>query len=134
MSLTVTLAYPPSTNRLTRLANGIAYKPKLVRDWTNDAVARLRAAGAKLLPGDVAVAVQLHPKATKIGKPYRKRVDLDNAIKAALDACQGLVFDNDRQVVRLYATVGPALTAGGLTVTIAPAEDAGPTQEYPLEN
>ena len=125
MSLTVTLAYPPSTNRLVRMANGIAYKPKAVRDWTKDAVARLRAAGAKLLTGSVQVAVELHPKATKVGKPYRRRVDLDNALKAALDACQGLVFSDDRQVTRLYAAVGPALAAGGLTVTIAPVEDGG---------
>jgi len=97
MSMTVTLAYPPSTNRLVRMANGIAYTPKPVRDWTKDAVARLRAAGANLLTGSVQVAVELHPKATKVGKPYRRRVDLDNALKAALGGIAGL---NARPVPR----------------------------------
>ena len=121
MSLTVILAYPPSTNRLVRLAHGIAYKPKPVRDWTKDAVQRLRAAGAKLADGAVAVDVLLHPKATKHGRPFKRRIDLDNAIKAALDACQGVCFVDDRQVISLSAAVGEALPCGGLTVLIEPA-------------
>lgn len=125
MSLTVTLAYPPSTNRLVRLAHGIAYKPKQVRDWTKDAVQRLRAAGAKLTDGAVAVDVLLHPKATKHGRPFKRRIDLDNAIKATLDACQGVVFADDHQVVRLSAALAPAKPDGGLTVTVVPADDGG---------
>jgi len=125
MSLTVILAYPPSTNRLVRLAHGIAYKPKPVRDWTKDAVQRLRAAGAKLADGAVAVDVLLHPKATKHGRPFKRRIDLDNAIKATLDACQGVVFADDHQVVRLSAALAPAKPDGGLTVTVVPADDGG---------
>ena len=125
MSLTVILAYPPSTNRLLRMANGIAYKPKPVRDWTKDAVQRLRAAGANLVDGEVAVQVLLHPKATKKGVAFRRRIDLDNAIKATLDACQGVVFIDDQQVVRLSAALAPAKPDGGLTVTVAPASDGG---------
>ena len=117
-SLTVTLAYPPSTNRLVRMANGIAYTPKAVKDWTRDAGLRLRAAGARLMQGAVTVQVLLHPKATKAGVPFRRRIDLDNAIKATLDACQGIVFADDRQVVCLSAILGHAKPGGGLTVTI----------------
>ena len=125
MSLTVTLAYPPSTNRLVRMANGIAYKPKAVREWTKDAAYRLRVAGASILDGPVAVGVLLHPKQTKRGAPHKRRIDLDNAIKATLDACQGVVFIDDQQVVRLSAALAPAKPDGGLTVTVAPAEDGG---------
>lgn len=125
MSLTVSLAYPPSTNRLVRMANGIAYTPKKVRDWTQEAGARLRLAGATLMDEDVAVRVLLHPKATKAGVAFRRRIDLDNALKATLDACQGVAFVNDSQVVRLSAEIAPAKRDGGLTVTISPAHDGG---------
>lgn len=120
MPLVVTLAYPPSTNRLVRLANGIAYKPKVVRDWTRDAAYRLRVAGAAILEGPVSVGVLLHPKQTRKGTPPKRRIDLDNAIKAALDACQGVCFADDQQVVSLSAAVGEALPCGGLTVLIEP--------------
>jgi Holliday junction resolvase RusA-like endonuclease len=43
---------------------------------------------------------------------------LDNAIKATLDACQGIVFADDHQVVCLSAILGHAVQGGGLTVTI----------------
>lgn len=33
-----------------------------------------------------------------------KRPDLDNYIKTVLDACQGILFADDSQVVRIYAT------------------------------
>ena len=115
------LAYPPSTNRLVRLAKGIAYKPKVVRDWTQDAAYRLMVAGATILDGPVAVGVLLHPRQTKQGSPHKRRIDLDNAIKAALDACQGVCFVDDRQVISLSAAVGEALPCGGLTVLIEPA-------------
>ena len=116
--LTVSLAYPPSTNRLVRMANGIAYTPKAVKNWTKDAGLRLRAAGARMMEGKVAVTVLLHPKATKAGVPFKRRLDLDNAIKAALDACQGIVFTDDKQVVELSAILTEAIPGGGLTVTI----------------
>ena len=129
MTISVTLAYPPSTNRLTRMANGIAYKPSEVKAWCKEAAWRLQAAGAKPLVGDVAVAVALHPKATKKGVAYARRIDLDNAIKAALDACQGVVFDNDRQVVRLHAVVSFPLNKGGLTVMAWELNDPAPNLE-----
>lgn len=121
MPLVVTLSYPPSTNRLVRLANGIAYKPRAVREWTQEAAYRLRVAGAAILDGPVAVGVLLHPKQTKRGAPQKRRIDLDNALKAALDACQGVCFGDDQQVVSLSAAVGEALPWGGLTVRIEPA-------------
>lgn len=133
MTLSVTLAYPPSTNRLVRVGKGGAYKPKEVIAWTKDAVARLVAAGAKLLVGDVAVAVALHPKATKQGLAYARRIDLDNAIKGALDACQGVVFENDQQVVRLHAAVSFPLHNGGLTVMAWELSDPAPNLRHYLE-
>ena len=104
-----------------RLGNGIAYKPRAVREWTQDAAYRLRVAGAAILDGPVAVGVLLHPKQTKRGSPHKRRIDLDNAIKAALDACQGICFVDDQQVISLSAVVGEALPYGGLTVRSEPA-------------
>lgn len=49
------------------------------------------------------------------------RLDLDNCLKIALDAMQGVLFTNDRQVVELQARVGSAVADGALMVRVRPA-------------
>jgi Holliday junction resolvase RusA-like endonuclease len=101
--------------------------------WTEDAVKRLKAVGAKVIVGPVAVAIALHPKSTKNGQPYARRIDLDNAIKGALDACQGLVFVNDNQVTRIHAVVSFPMTNGGLSLMAWHAADPAPDFETYVE-
>jgi Holliday junction resolvase RusA-like endonuclease len=106
------------------MANGVAYKPKAVRDWQEAAAWRLKLAGGQIWTGPVAVSLALHPKMTIDGHPYKKRTDLDNSIKAVLDACQGVVFANDKQVQRIQAEIADPIIGGGVTVMIWEIEDA----------
>jgi Holliday junction resolvase RusA-like endonuclease len=40
------------------------------------------------------------------------RIDLDNVTKAILDACNGIVYKDDAQIVRLHAVKQYAITPG----------------------
>ena len=117
----VRMAYPPSVNRIWRTANGRTYKPAKVTAWMHASALEAKAAGVRPAIGAVAVEVILHPKLTKTGKANQSRIDLDNALKATLDALQGVAYDDDKQVVRLVASVGDPVTSGGLTVEVMPA-------------
>jgi crossover junction endodeoxyribonuclease RusA len=76
------------------------------------------AGGCVIADADVAIDVTLHPRLTARGQASKARIDLDNAIKAAVDAMQGVAYTNDRQVVRLAAAIGEAMPDGGLTVRV----------------
>lgn len=117
----VKMAYPPSCNRIWRTANGRTYKPAKVSAWMQASALEAKAAGVRPAIGDVAVSLILHPKLTKKGKANQSRIDLDNALKATLDALQGVAFDDDKQVVRLMAEIGGPVMHGGLTVEVMPA-------------
>jgi len=117
----VKMAYPPSCNRIWRTANGRTYKPAKVQAWMHASALEAKEAGVRPAIGDVAVAVTLHPKLTKKGKASLSRIDLDNALKATIDALQGIAYDDDKQIVRLLASVGDPVMSGGLTVEVMPA-------------
>jgi Holliday junction resolvase RusA-like endonuclease len=49
------------------------------------------------------VAYYVRPKSNTKRAPVTVRTDIDNVAKAILDACNGLVYLDDRQVVGLVA-------------------------------
>jgi crossover junction endodeoxyribonuclease RusA len=112
------LDYPPSCNRVWRTAKGRTYKPQAVIDWMKASATLVRAAGIRPIDGAVHVSVTLHPRANKDGSASKSRIDLDNALKATLDALQNVAFVNDHQVTRLSADIGDPVKDGGLTVRI----------------
>lgn len=118
MSAPITLPYPPSTNRIWRSVRGRVVQSAEAREWKATAGWSARAAGWTLAVADVAVEIVLHPRLTLRGRPSARRVDLDNAIKATMDALNGIAYEDDRQVVRITASVGHALAGGGLTVAV----------------
>ncbi len=63
--------------------------------------------------GSVAVRLRLIPKANKDGSANKTVIDLDNALKVALDALQGIAYHNDRQVRRIGAEYADEPVAGG---------------------
>lgn len=63
--------------------------------------------------GSVAVRLRLIPKANKDGSANKTVIDLDNALKVALDALQGIAYHNDRQVRRIVAEYADEPVAGG---------------------
>lgn len=50
------------------------------------------------------------------------RIDLDNVTKAILDACNGIVYKDDAQIVRLHA-VKQYVIEPGVSVRIEPVQD-----------
>lgn len=113
----ITLAYPPSTNRLCRSGNGRHYTPVDVLEWKRIAGYTARARGATAIDGPVALGLVLHPKSRKDGQASSIRIDLDNALKATMDALNGIAWQDDRQIVRIIAEVGEPVPGGGLSVS-----------------
>ncbi|HGJ8443535.1 TPA: RusA family crossover junction endodeoxyribonuclease [Neisseria gonorrhoeae] len=117
------LPYPVSANRYWRIwrnravgsAEAAAYK-SVVRRIAQEA-------GAMPSEGAVAVYVRLIPKANKDGGANKTVIDLDNALKVALDALQGVAYHNDRQVRRIAAEYGgEPVAGGGLAVEVGELE------------
>ena len=73
-----------------------AYYPKRYTDWLESArVEALRAAGRFLWDGPVGVEVNF------IG--VRPNADIDNLLKSVFDAIQGVIIEDDKQVVSVKA-------------------------------
>jgi crossover junction endodeoxyribonuclease RusA len=95
----LTLPYPPSANRYWRSFRGRIVKSKEARDY-QQAVICLATVGAPsgfptLLTGAVGLQLNFY-------RPQR-RGDLDNRIKVLVDALQGIVYSDDKQVSELHA-------------------------------
>jgi crossover junction endodeoxyribonuclease RusA len=124
---TILLAYPPSTNRAWRMANGRMIQPAAVKAWKHAAQWTARAAGMPQLAGAVRIVATLHPRMTKDGKASKRRLDLDNSIKMALDALNGVAYGDDKQVIEVVSRVGYPLPEGGLTLQVETAVDCAVT-------
>jgi len=114
----VTLPYPVSSNRLWRSAHGRQYANPAAVAWKRQAGWIARGEWASPSAAPMSVSVWLHPKQTKQGRAGKRRLDLDNALKGALDALNGVVWLDDSQVVEIHAAIGEARAGGGLTVEI----------------
>lgn len=129
----VMLPYPISTNvywrnfrgRMVRSSAAIAYKDEV--GWM------AKASKLQLFTVPVMVMLVLHPvrpaDAEKREKKDRlwglgvRRIDIDNAQKVALDALQGIAYENDRQITFLSIRLGQPVKDGGLHVTITEDKD-----------
>lgn len=114
------LPYPVSANRYWRHGQSRTYVSPEAQDYKARVVEIATAAGCVPWEVEVELWVTLHPKLTVDGLPNKTRMDLDNALKIALDCCQGALYINDRQVVAVHAAVGEAMPDGGLTVRAQP--------------
>jgi len=99
-----------------RVAAGHAYTPAGYREWLEAAAWEVKAAGIDRRTGPVTVNLVIHPTGIGIGlseppPPVGRgglRGDLDNYIKAALDALTGGgAWEDDRQVSHLTARFSP---------------------------
>lgn len=118
MTISVRLAYPVSMNRVWRHANGRMIQNPEAKAWKKAAAWTAAAAGVRCVDGPVAVHVTLHPRKNKDGTASASRIDLDNAMKSALDALKSVAYRDDKQVVRILAAVGDPVPKGGLTVAV----------------
>lgn len=103
------LPYPPSANHTWRVVRGQnrVVLSKAARNFRARVYARLLAAGAKPVSGPVALVIYVHA-------PDARKRDIDNLLKALLDALQHAgLFADDYQVARLTIERGE-IVAGGL--------------------
>ena len=116
----ISLPYPISTNRYWRSMRGRMVRSKEATAYKKVAAMAARYAGhLKPLTGPVEINIAFHPKRTKKGAASSVRLDLDNAIKVALDSMNGIVFEDDKQVERLTAVLSDPIEGGGLSVWVS---------------
>jgi len=102
----VELPFPPSINHLWRRIGHRTLMSREERRFRRQVVAILAAMQIRLLVGNLAVQVAVHP-------PDHQRRDLDNVLKALLDALEhGGAYTDDAQIVEIHiqkcATAAPA--------------------------
>ncbi|RME98664.1 MAG: RusA family crossover junction endodeoxyribonuclease [Alphaproteobacteria bacterium] len=110
------LPYPPSVNRAWRMVR-VGRSCRMLqsregRAYRREACARLAAMHAPRLDGALRVVVTLHP-------PDRRKRDVDNALKALLDALQhGGVIRDDAQIADLRVVRGSVVRGGRADIEI----------------
>lgn len=89
------LPYPPTVNHIYRRARGhLSLTPEaLAFRHAVRLIAQVQ--GVQPISGPVAVFLDVY-------RP-RKRGDLDNLLKAVLDACNGIAYQDDDQVTEIHA-------------------------------
>lgn len=119
----IKLSYPPSTNRYWRIGRGRIYASDDAKKYKTEAGWAARAAGyRKPMEGPVRVSVALHPRRNKSGTPSQNRLDLDNCLKIALDALNGVAWLDDWQIVEIRAVLAHPVEGGGLSVQVFQGE------------
>lgn len=100
MTFTFFVEGQPLPKERPRIGKNRAYTPPKTQAWENTIAWGVRAKMGHLEPfmGDVKVTLVFHRKG-------KKRADLDNFCKSALDAMNGIVYHDDKQVTRLEAIV-----------------------------
>jgi len=95
----ITIPCEPRAKGRPRVVKGHAYTPKRTREYETMIAWVLRLAWAEraLMNGPLEVSLGFW-----LGT--RRRVDADNLCKAVLDAAQGVVFEDDSQIVDLRVT------------------------------
>ena len=96
----LTLPWPPSVNRYWRQVNGRAILSAEGRLYKQDVAAVCWAAGVQPEMGPVVVDILAV-------RPDKRRRDLDNLLKAALDSMTPWVWADDSQVVDLRIRWAP---------------------------
>lgn len=115
--IVLTIAAPPSANRLYRMVRGHMAKSSEYRAWKDaQAGAIAQQLGGATLPGHFSCAIVLP----------RSRMDLDNRAKPLLDAMQaGGAYRDDKLCKRLTLDVDYDRAPGSVLVKLW-AEDAPP--------
>lgn len=124
------LPYPISTNRYWRTFRGRMVRSSLALAYKDLVQEAATEAGLELYGCCVQVEMVLHPPRPKDWEKRERRdprwvlgvrrIDIDNAQKVAIDALQGVAYENDRQITSLSIRLGSAIEDGGLSVRVAP--------------
>lgn len=118
--LNIRLDHPPSLWQLYTfdLRRHRVVLTKIGREWKKRSAWAAVAAGVREpIVGPVAVEINVYPKA--------RILDIDNALKAALDALTGLAYGDDSQVAELHVYRHDPSADPHLEVTVAHHTVAG---------
>ncbi len=96
MKIVIVVPGNPLPKARPRFGCGRAYTPPATRAWEEWVGWHVRHVLDKPLVGRLAVTLRFY-------RSNRRRVDLDNLIKAALDAVTGIAWRDDSQVITLDA-------------------------------
>ena len=99
---------PPSVNTMFPTVGGRRVKSKSYTAWRTSAAWTIKAQHPEKVAGPVSVTIEM--------KRPTKNSDVDNRIKGALDVLTGIVFDDDKQVMRVTAAWVGDLTGSRITV------------------
>ncbi len=111
-ALMLELPYPPSVNHYWRRVGARTLISRAGRKFRARVVAHLAMRRLQPMTGALAVHVTVHP-------PDRRRRDLDNAMKALLDAlAHGGAYEDDSQIDRLEIVRGEVVPGGTVIVRI----------------
>lgn len=122
------LNYPPSANRYWRLFRGRAVPSADATAYKLHVRKTAELSGVNVTAEPVALEVVLHPKMTKKGEASKTVIDLDNCLKVALDALQGIAYENDRQVRSIRLDYGEPVECGGLSIKVMMLENTACTK------
>ena len=115
------LPFPPSVNHLWRRVGRRTLLSRGGRAFRQAVQAVLAARGVQPIAGRLAVTIDVHP-------PDQRRRDLDNALKALLDALQhGGAYHDDAQIDDLHIRRGACVPGGRVCVRLVPRADSEPT-------
>ncbi len=115
------LPYPPSVNHYYRRVGPRTLISREGRAYREKVCAVLAVQGVTTHTGPIAVKVEAYP-------PDRRRRDIDNVLKALLDALEkGGAYENDNQIVRLVAEKREPVEGGRAVVRIVAADSEPPS-------
>lgn len=112
------LPYPVGANRVWRQARGRVIPNIKAENWKRVAAIMVREAGFGFFEAGVQVHYKLHPRLNKNGSASAIRLDIDAPAKALLDAFNGVLWNDDKQVLRLVGEVSHPVEGGGLSVAV----------------
>ena len=112
------LPYPVSNNQNARMVGGRVITSKAAKAYKAEVGWLARQAKCNLHIGDVSISILFHPKMNLDGSANKRRLDMDNLFKNIFDALNGIAWNDDKQITRLYAEVSTPMKDGGLTVVI----------------
>jgi crossover junction endodeoxyribonuclease RusA len=124
MSIILRLDYPPSANRYWRCFRNRMVPSAAATAYKKHVKTVAQTDGLVLHNDSICVNIKLLPKLTAKGEASKVILDLDNCLKVALDALQGVIIENDNQVKEIHASYGVPTQNGGLIVEVTRIEDA----------
>ncbi len=106
------LPWPPSVNNYWMSSGNMRYISKRGRVFRQAVAEECATQGAQSLEGRLAVHVALFP-------PDKRKRDVDNVLKALLDACEHAgCYESDSQIDELHVVRQEIRTSGSCTILI----------------